>query len=182
MNYNKICIIGTGLIGASLSLAFKRKGIGNEIIGVDKPDIIEKAKDSGIIDRGYSISHLEKGIADAELIILATPIHKIMELISPIADLASPGALVTDVGSSKEQLIKVIASQYIGIKKNISLVEIPGSILVVGVSNENISLLTKIEDKVVLDVLQQKNFRFTPSFSDHLQRLTDRFRPAKSKE
>jgi flagellar protein FliO/FliZ len=90
--------------------------------------------------------------------------------------------LKRDVGSSKGQLIKVIASQYIGIKKNISLVEIPGSILVVGVSNDNISLLTKIEDKVVLDVLRQKSSRITPSFSDHLQRLSGKFKPAKDSE
>ena len=90
--------------------------------------------------------------------------------------------LKRDIGGSKEQLIKVIASQYIGIKKNISLIEIPGSILVVGVSNDNISLLTKIEDKVVLDVLRQENSRITPSFSDHLQRLTGRFKQAKNNE
>ena len=89
--------------------------------------------------------------------------------------------LKKDVGGSKEQLIKVIASQYIGIKKNISLVEIPGSILVVGVSNDNISLLTKIEDEVVLDVLRQENSRITPSFSDHLQRLTGRFKQARNR-
>ena len=85
-----------------------------------------------------------------------------------------------DVGGSKEQLIKVIASQYIGIKKNISLVEIPGSILVIGVSNDNISLLTKIEDKVILDVLRRESSQITPSFSDHLQRLTSRFKQARN--
>jgi flagellar protein FliO/FliZ len=90
--------------------------------------------------------------------------------------------LKRDVGGSKEQLIKVIASQYIGIKKNISLVEIPGSILVVGVSNDNISLLTKIEDKGILDVLRQENSRIAPSFSDQLQRLTGRFKQAKNSE
>jgi flagellar protein FliO/FliZ len=87
-----------------------------------------------------------------------------------------------DVGGSKQQLIKVVASQYIGIKKNISLVEIPGSILVVGVSNDNISLLTKIEDKGILDVLRQESSRMTPSFSDHLLRLTGRFKQAKNSE
>ena len=90
--------------------------------------------------------------------------------------------LKRDIGGSKEPLIKVIASQHIGIKKNISLVEIPGSILVVGVSNDNISLLTKIEDKVVLDDLRQENSRIAPSFSDHLQRLTGRFKLAKSSD
>ncbi len=80
--------------------------------------------------------------------------------------------LKREVGGSKGTLIKVIDSQYIGIKKNISLVEIPGSVLVVGVSNDNISLLTKIEDNAVLDVLRKENRRITPSFSDYLQRLT----------
>jgi flagellar protein FliO/FliZ len=88
--------------------------------------------------------------------------------------------LKRDVGGSKEQLIKVISSQYIGIKKNISLVQIPGSILVVGISNDNISLLTKIEDKVVLDRLCQESSRVIPPFAEHLQRLTDRFKRGKN--
>ena len=90
--------------------------------------------------------------------------------------------LKRDIGGAREPLIKVIASQYIGLKKTISLVEVAGSILVVGVSNDNISLLTKIEDKVALDVLRQKSSRMTPSFSDHLQRLTGRFKQAKNNE
>ena len=90
--------------------------------------------------------------------------------------------LKRDIGGSKEQLIKVIASQYIGIKKNISLIEVPGYILVVGVSNDNISLLTRIEDKVILDTLRRENSRVTPSFLDHLQRLSGRFRQAKNSE
>ena len=87
-----------------------------------------------------------------------------------------------DIGGSKKQWIKVIASQYIGIKKSISLVEVPGSILVVGVSNDNISLLTKIEDKVVLDSLREESSRISPSFSDHLQRLTGGFKQEKRSE
>jgi flagellar protein FliO/FliZ len=85
-----------------------------------------------------------------------------------------------DAGGSKEQLIRVVASQYIGIKKNIALVEVPGAILVVGVSNENISLLTKIEDKIVLDGIRQETSRLTPSFVDHLQRLTAKVKQAKN--
>jgi flagellar protein FliO/FliZ len=88
--------------------------------------------------------------------------------------------LKKDVGGPKEQLIRVIASQYIGIKKNISLIEIPGSVLVVGVSNDNISLLTKIEDEIALDALRQENSRMAPSFLDHLQRLTGRFKQARN--
>ena len=90
--------------------------------------------------------------------------------------------LKRDIVGSKDQLIKVIDSQYIGIKKSISLVEVPGSVLVVGVSNDNISLLAKIEDKVVIDTLRQASSRMTPSFSDHLQRLAGRFKQDKRSE
>ena len=90
--------------------------------------------------------------------------------------------LKKDVGSSKERLIRVVASQYIGIKKNIALVEVPGAILVLGVSNDSISLLTKIDDNSVLEGIRQETNRITPSFSDHLQRLTAKFKQAKNGE
>jgi flagellar biosynthetic protein FliO len=79
-------------------------------------------------------------------------------------------------GGSGNPLIRVIASQYLGIKKNIALVEVAGTVLVLGVSNDNISLLTKIEDQGALDAIRQQSSRLTPSFSDHLQRLTTRFK------
>jgi len=80
------------------------------------------------------------------------------------------------------QLIRVIASQYIGLKKNIALVEVPGCILVVGVTNDKISLLTKIKYKAILEGLQPEVSGITPSFADHLQRLTTRFRSGKKIE
>ena len=79
-------------------------------------------------------------------------------------------------GGSGNPLIRVIASQYLGIKKNIALVEVAGTVLVIGVSNDNISLLTKIEDQGALDAIRQQSSRLTPSFSEHLQRLTSRFK------
>jgi flagellar protein FliO/FliZ len=90
--------------------------------------------------------------------------------------------LKRDVGGTHKQLIRVIASQYIGIKKNIALVEVPGTILVVGISNDKISLLAKIEDKAILESLRQEAAGITPSFSEHMQRLTTRFRSGKKSE
>ena len=87
--------------------------------------------------------------------------------------------LKRDVSGSNEQLIRVIANHYVGVKKNIALVEVPGAVLVVGVSNDNISLLTKIEDQVVLDDIRQARSQTTPSFADHLQRLTAKIKIAK---
>ena len=85
-----------------------------------------------------------------------------------------------DAGGTGNPLIRVIASQYIGVKKNVALVEVPGTVLVLGVSSDNISLLTKIEDPSVVDAIRQETTRLTPSFSDHLQRLTTRFKQTKT--
>ena len=90
--------------------------------------------------------------------------------------------LKRDAGGPGNPLIRVIGSQYIGVKKNIALVEVPGTVLVIGVSNDNISLLTKIEDPNVLDGIKEETSRISPSFSDHLQRLTTRFKQAKNSD
>jgi flagellar protein FliO/FliZ len=81
-----------------------------------------------------------------------------------------------DIGSSGGEMIRVLASQYIGLKKNISLVQIPGAILVVGIAGDSICLLTKIEDKTILDQIHdQGSGRIAPSFSDQLNKITSRF-------
>ena len=81
-----------------------------------------------------------------------------------------------DIGASGGKMIRILASQYIGLKKNISLVEVPGAILVVGIAGDTIRLLTKIEDKSILDQIHsQGSGRIPPSFSDHLNKITSRF-------
>jgi flagellar protein FliO/FliZ len=90
--------------------------------------------------------------------------------------------LKRDAGGSGNALIRVVANQYIGVKKNIALVEVPGTVLVVGITNDRISLLTKIEDQSVLDGIKENAPRLAPSFADHLQRLTTRIKQAKNSE
>lgn len=55
------------------------------------------------------------------------------------------------------ELIRILGSTYVGIKKSISLVEIPGAILVLGITNERISLLAKIDDEQTLTSLRRPN-------------------------
>jgi flagellar protein FliO/FliZ len=81
-----------------------------------------------------------------------------------------------DIGASRGHMIRVLANQYIGLKKNISLVQIPGAILVVGIAGDSICLLTKIEDKNILDQIHDQGAgRMTSSFSDQLNKITGRF-------
>ena len=85
--------------------------------------------------------------------------------------------LKRDFSGSKGKLIRVLASSYIGVKKNISLIEIPGSVLVVGITNDNISLLSKIEDKDILNKLKlSEEDRNQASFSEHFQKLSSKFK------
>jgi flagellar biogenesis protein FliO len=73
--------------------------------------------------------------------------------------------------------IKILSTNYIGIKKAITLVEVPGCILVIGISGENMCMLTKIDDVKTLE--QIKNIEQTKrpiSFSDQLHKFSYRFR------
>jgi prephenate dehydrogenase len=106
VNFQKICIIGTGLIGGSLALAFKHQRIGECVWGVDLPEVVREMQSNSIVDQGFSLTELDQVIPEADLIILATPIQKIMEFLPQIARLAHPGALVTDVGSTKSKIVE----------------------------------------------------------------------------
>jgi flagellar protein FliO/FliZ len=79
-----------------------------------------------------------------------------------------------------EKLVRVLANTYMGAKKSITLVEVPGAILVLGVTGENISLLARIEDREIVErVRRPEGERSSPSFADQLQRWSSRFRAEK---
>ena len=81
------------------------------------------------------------------------------------------------IGGSKGKLIRVLGNTYIGVKKQISLVEIPGAVLVLGLSGDNISLLAKIDDdKILGNIKSFEEAKVLPSFSDQLQKLSSRFK------
>ena len=81
-----------------------------------------------------------------------------------------------NIAGSGEKLIRVLANTYIGVKKSISLVEVPGALLIVGITNDNISLLDKIEDKEIVESFKlSEKEGVQPSFSDHLHRLSQKF-------
>ena len=85
--------------------------------------------------------------------------------------------LKRQVGNSKGKMIRVLESSYIGVKKNISLVEIPGAILVLGITNDNISLLSKIENQETIDGYKKvENKKELLSFSDRLHQISSKLK------
>lgn len=81
---------------------------------------------------------------------------------------------------TKEKLIRVLANKFIGVKKNICAVEVPGALLILGVTHNHITLLTKIEDQEILEKIQQNpNTQMTMSFSEQLTKIAAKFKSGK---
>ena len=88
-----------------------------------------------------------------------------------------------NAGRPHDKMIRVIANQYMGVKKSISLVQIPGALLVIGISGDSIRLLTQIENKDILDQIQKEETGFrAPSFADHLNKVKSRFLASNRRE
>ena len=103
-DFKKITIIGVGLIGGSLGLALKEKKPNFKIIGVDKQEILKKAIARGAIDEG--IVNLEEGVKEADIVIIATPVKMILDLLPKINPFLKRGCLVTDTGSTKRKVVE----------------------------------------------------------------------------
>ncbi|WP_017728020.1 prephenate dehydrogenase [Halalkalibacterium ligniniphilum] len=101
----KVFIIGLGLIGGSIALAI-RKEHDVTISGYDiNEQQLKMARSLGIIDE--QANNLQEGIADADLVIIATPVTKTEKILEEIAkyDLKE-GMLITDVGSTKQRIVE----------------------------------------------------------------------------
>ena len=103
--FGKMTIIGVGLLGASLAKACKERGLVEEVAGYGRNrENLEKARALKIID--HCPADLAEAVKDADLIVLCTPVTTIIPLIQNMIARIRPGALITDVGSVKEPIVK----------------------------------------------------------------------------
>jgi prephenate dehydrogenase len=102
--FNRVAIVGLGLIGESIGLALQNANAAQQIMGYDlNKSVTDHARKIGAIDQAcYALADAVRG---AEFVILATPIGPIRSLLQNIASIASPGSVVTDVASTKAQVI-----------------------------------------------------------------------------
>ncbi len=110
-HFQRITIIGLGLIGGSWGLALKARGIAARRVGCDKPEVVERAVAAGIADEVFA-DPLE-AVRGADLVIVATPVGAILDLLPLIKSAVPPRSLVTDVGSTK-RLICLRAREIFG--------------------------------------------------------------------
>jgi prephenate dehydrogenase len=102
--FHRVAIVGLGLIGGSLGLALRQNRAVEQITGYDLGrGLCEQARKLGAVDEAYT--SLADALRGAELIVLATPVGAMRALLQNVATLASPGAVITDVASTKSQVI-----------------------------------------------------------------------------
>lgn len=107
MKLNKVVIFGVGLIGGSFALALRRANAVAEVVGFGRSmQTLEQAKQLGIIDRiGLDVA---AEVADADLVLLATPVGQMSDLMARIAPHLGMHTLVTDGGSTKGDVVAAV--------------------------------------------------------------------------
>lgn len=110
IQFDQITIIGTGLIGGSFALAAKKSGFRGKIIGCDRTPILAKAKKRGAIDIG--VADCIESCKGSDLVLVATPVGGIIELVEKLAHQLSPQTLLTDVGSTKSEVLRAAEKSF----------------------------------------------------------------------
>ena len=103
MPIRHITIIGTGLIGGSLGLALKKRKFAGRIVGCDRAPVLERAREIGAIDEGFT--NPADAVRGSHVIVLATPVIAIIDLIERLGPALPNRALLTDVGSTKTGIV-----------------------------------------------------------------------------
>jgi len=110
VDWSTVAVVGVGLIGGSLALALKHVGLADRIIGVSRAETIDEALRLGVLDDGGTYDELPALIASARVVFLCTPIRRIIDVLPLVAQSAKPGTLITDVGSTKSEIVRAAAS------------------------------------------------------------------------
>ena len=104
-----ICIVGVGLMGGSLALAWRRAQFPARIVGVGRrPEPLEEATRRGALD---AWTHdLPAAVSESSLVILGAPVGAILSLLPEIGRCATPGTMIMDLGSSKRAICEAMAA------------------------------------------------------------------------
>ena len=106
--YERVALIGLGLIASSMALAMRRAGLAGEIVGTARSaETRAVAGELGLCDR--IVETAAEAAEGADLVVLATPVGVMGALAAEIAPALKPGATVTDVGSVKRAVIEAVA-------------------------------------------------------------------------
>jgi cyclohexadieny/prephenate dehydrogenase len=104
--FRRLAVLGLGLLGGSVAIAARRRGLAARVAGgARRAEVRALALEREFVDEA---TDFEAAVAGADLVVLATPVFAMPDLVRRIAPALAPGAIVTDVGSVKRLLVEVL--------------------------------------------------------------------------
>jgi len=111
--WDTVAIVGAGLIGGSIGLALRRAGLAANVVGIGRrASSLRNARRVGAVTT--TTTSITRGVANAELVVVCTPVGSIVEHVRRAAESCPPGTVITDVGSTKAQIVASLASDPTG--------------------------------------------------------------------
>jgi prephenate dehydrogenase len=105
--FDTVAIVGVGLIGGSIGRALRERKLAREVVGIGRREAgLKSAQELGAIDRGTM--NLHEGVAEAQLVVVATPVDSIVDFVSQAAAASANRSLVTDAGSTKGEIVRSV--------------------------------------------------------------------------
>jgi prephenate dehydrogenase len=111
--WNRVAIVGVGLIGGSIGLALVRRGLAGHVVGIGhRAATLATAQRLGAVQS--TTEDLASGVAGADLVVICTPVASIVERTLAAARTCAAGTLITDAGSTKAAIVREVESQLHG--------------------------------------------------------------------
>lgn len=104
MTIQRITIAGLGLIGGSLALALRKAGFAGELVGCDRAEVLSTAVERGLVSSGSPDPLM--AAQGSDLVVLATPVGAIIDLLERLGPVIPASTLLTDVGSTKREIVE----------------------------------------------------------------------------
>jgi prephenate dehydrogenase len=105
-----VAIVGVGLIGGSIGLALRQRNLADNVIGIGRRQVsLRIARRVGAIT--HTTIDLSKGVVQADLVIVCTPVGQIVEHVNEAALYCPEGTLITDAGSTKQKIVGALDNQ-----------------------------------------------------------------------
>jgi prephenate dehydrogenase len=111
--FRSVAIVGVGLIGGSIGMAVRERRLAGDVVGVGRnASNLEKAVQLGAIDR--ATTDVSDGVAKADLSFVCTPVDTIAEFVDEVAAACPRESLITDVGSTKAEIVAAVEARRTG--------------------------------------------------------------------
>lgn len=104
--FERVAVVGLGLLGGSLALAARQRGVAGTTVGTTRsPEARRLALEAGAVDEVRDLADVARG---ADLVVLATPVHAMADMVRRLGPSLEAGAILTDVGSVKAPLAETL--------------------------------------------------------------------------